>query len=164
VKLHDRRKEIIMKTVQAKVLAVLALGLVLCLVLRVRAMAAEPDSPIPAVLRAGFAFFQKQRPELGVDAWKEGGLVGEESTGASHAGYFRQAERTLGKYLAWEWVETKMIGKSSKIIYLSINYERGAVYARFLVYRTEKDWVVQSMNFNTQPEALMPWLAFGDGQ
>jgi hypothetical protein len=127
-------------------------------------VAAEPDSFIPSVIQAGFDFFQKQRPEQGVDLWKEGGLAGEEFRSLSHATVFRQAERAMGKYVSYEWVATKMVGKSSRIIYLSINYERGAVYARFLVYRTEKDWVVQSMNFNTRPEALMPWLAFEEGQ
>jgi len=146
-------------------LSALVFGLTLgCLQSGVRAVAAEPDSPIPPVIQGGFEFFQKQRPEQGVDAWKEGGLVGEEFKSGSRALYFRQAERTLGKYVAYEWVATRMIGKSSKIVYLAINYEHGAVYARFLVYRTEKDWVVQSMNFNTRPEALMPWLAFEEGQ
>jgi hypothetical protein len=49
------------------------------------------------------------------------------------------------------------------VIYLSINYERGAVFARFLLYRAQ-DWVVQSMDFNYRPEALMPWLAMEQGQ
>ena len=154
-----------MKIIKVNALSVLAFGLgFCCLTFCVRAVAAEPDSSIPSVIRAGFDFFQKQRPEQGVDAWKEGGLVGEEFKSTPHATYFRQAERTLGKYVSYEWVATKIVGKSSKILYLAINYERGAVYARFLVYRTERDWVVQSMNFNTRPEALMPWLAFEEGQ
>jgi hypothetical protein len=154
-----------MKIIKFKTAYVLTVGLGLCCVLFcARVSAAESDSAIPSVIRSGFEFFQKQRPEQGVDAWKEGGLVGEEFKSGSHAIYFRQAERTLGKYVSYEWVTTKMVGKSSKVIYLAINYEHGAVYARFLVYRTEKDWVVQSMNFNTRPEALMPWLAFEEGE
>jgi len=39
-------------------------------------------------------------------------------------------------------------------------FERGIVYARFLVCRADKDWVVQTMDFNTKPEAIMPWLTF----
>jgi len=122
--------------------------------------AAEPESAIPSVIQGGFVFFQKQHPEKGMDAWKEGGLVGEEFPLVAKGNYFKQAERTLGKYVSYELITTRMIGKSSKVVYVSINYTRGAVYARFLVYRTEQDWVVQSMDFNTRPEALMPWLAF----
>lgn len=136
------------------------LSLTLCF----QGAAGEADASIPSIIRRGFECFQKGRPAQGVDAWKEGGMVGEEFKSVSHGVYFQQAERTLGKYVSYEWVATKMIGKSSKVVYLAINYEQGAVYARFLVYRTDKDWVVQNMNFNTRPEALMPWLAFEEGQ
>ena len=76
------------------------------------------------------------------------------------AGYFSRMDRTLGGYKSHEMIESKQIGQSSRIFYLSINFERAAVYARFLVYRTDKDWVVQNMDFSAKPEALMPWLAF----
>jgi hypothetical protein len=61
------------------------------------------------------------------------------------------------------WFQTKGVSRNSEVIYLSINFEQGLVYARFLVYKTEKDWVVQNMDFSDRPEALMPWLAF-EGQ
>ena len=50
------------------------------------------------------------------------------------------------------------------IFYLSMIFDCGVVYASFLVYRAEKDWVVQNMDFNTKPEAIMPWLAFEGGK
>jgi hypothetical protein len=158
-------RKITMKITKVIVLSALALSAGFCCLLPfVPVVAAEPDSSIPAVIRAGFVFFQKQHPEQGVDTWKEGGLVGEEFRSVSHANYFKGAERTLGKYDSYELIATKMVGRSSKVIYVSINYERGAVYTRFLVYRADKDWVVQSMDFSTKPEALMPWLAFESEQ
>jgi hypothetical protein len=42
----------------------------------------------------------------------------------------------------------------------AINFERGAVYARFVVYHAERDWVVQNMDFSTRPESILPWLSF----
>ena len=153
-----------MKTLKIIALSVAVLALGLCLLPFLRATAAESESPIPPVIQSGFVFFEKQHPEQGIDAWKQGGLVGEVFPTVANGDYFRQAERTLGKYDSYEWIATKTIGKSSRVIYLSINYARGAVFARFLVYRWEKAWVVQSMNFNTRPEVLMPWLAFGEGE
>ena len=41
----------------------------------------------------------------------------------------------------------------------SLNFERGAVYASFLVYKTSKDWIVQHMDFNTKPEWHPTFLA-----
>ena len=79
---------------------------------------------------------------------------------ASQSSYFRRLDQALGNYKSYDLVETKAIGPSSEILYLAINFERGAVYARFLVYRTDKAWVVQDMDFTTKPEAIMPWVAF----
>lgn len=128
-----------------------------------RAKAAETESPIPPVIQSGFPFFEKQHPEQALDAWKAGGLVGQLFPLVANGEYFKQAERTLGKYSSYEWIATKPIGRSSKVVYLSINYAHGSVFARFLVYRSEQGWVVQSMNFDTRPENLMPWLAYEAG-
>ena len=61
--------------------------------------------------------------------------------------------------LTCEPVEQKAIGKRSQIVYLAVNFERGVVFAKFLLYRTDKNWVVQNLYFDTRPEAIMPWLA-----
>ena len=69
-------------------------------------------------------------------------------------------EPTLGNYRSHELIHSKAISRASQIVYLSINFERGVVYGRFLVYRADKDWVVQNMDFSERPETIMPWLAF----
>ncbi len=79
---------------------------------------------------------------------------------AVQAAYFRNLSSALGNYKSHEVLESKAIGHSSQVLYLSINFEKGAVYGRFLLYRTERDWVVQNMDFNARPEAIRPWLAF----
>ena len=48
--------------------------------------------------------------------------------------------------------------RSSKIVYVSIEFDRGAVYGGFLVYKTDQDWVVQNMEFNIKPELILPGL------
>ena len=39
-----------------------------------------------------------------------------------------------------------------------MSFSRGALYASFLIYKADKEWVVQNMEFNTKPEVVMPWL------
>lgn len=79
---------------------------------------------------------------------------------ATQAGYFRNLSQTLGTYRSHEIIQSKGVSRASQVTYLSINFERGVVYGRFLFYQTEKDWVVQNMDFSDRPEAIMPWLAF----
>jgi hypothetical protein len=152
-----------MKLTKALVRSVLTLcigcGCVLPLVV---ALAADSASSIPPVLQAGFDSLQKGQISPAITAWRQGGLL-EKSSSALYFNYFTEAQSAIGTYRSYDWITTKSVGNNSKVIYLSINYERGAIYARFLLYLA-KDWVVQSMDFNTRPEALMPWLAMEQGQ
>ena len=71
----------------------------------------------------------------------------------------KQLAAPLGPLKGCEVIETKTIGQNSQIWYLCLLFERGGIYMRFLLYKTSKDWVVQHLEFNTRPEAIMPWLA-----
>ena len=78
----------------------------------------------------------------------------------TQSSYLRSVTQALGTYKSNELLQTKAKSRKSQIQNLAINFERGAGYGRFLLYRTDKDWVVQNMDFSVRPEALMPWLAF----
>lgn len=126
-----------------------------------RAIAADAGGPIPAVIQAGFKYWAaKNDASYAFDIWKKGGLLDTDAKPAELARYFGRIDHTVGNYKSFETIQSKPIGDSSRIIYLSINFEHAAVYGRFLVYRTDKDWVVQNMDFSPKPEAIMPWLAF----
>ena len=123
-------------------------------------VAAGANSFVPPVIQDGFAGWTKGGALFAFDAWQKGGFLEDSRKAASQSSYFRRLDQALGNYKSYDLVETKAIGPSSEILYLAINFERGAVYARFLVYRTDKAWVVQDMDFTTKPEAIMPWVAF----
>ena len=124
-------------------------------------LAAAANGPVPAVIQAGFDLWTKGG---GVDVvlaeWQKGGLMEGDSKAAAQADYFRRVNRAAGSYRGYELLQAKPIGRSSQVIYLSINFERGAVFARFLLYRADKNWVAQNMDFSSRPEAVMPWLAY----
>jgi hypothetical protein len=60
-------------------------------------------------------------------------------------------------------IETKRFSQNSEVIYLSVNFAHAVMFGRFLLYQTDKDWVVQNMDFSPKPEAMMPWLVFEGG-
>jgi hypothetical protein len=121
---------------------------------------ADPNPSLPPIIQSGFTMLTKGGVDLALDVWRKGGLMEAENKPAVQSAYFKRLDRALGNYRSWEPVELKKISPSSMILYLSMNFDRGAVYARFVLYRTAKDWVVQNMDFSTKPEAIMPWLAF----
>jgi hypothetical protein len=142
----------------------LAIGCVCSLPL-VPANAAVSNGSVPPAIEAGLEVFAKGMAQGGgaaaaLEVWQRGGLLEGDRKIAVLASYFRRIEQAVGNYKFHELIETKRIGPSSQVIYLSLNFERAAVYARFLLYRTEKYWVIQDMDFSTRPESIMPWLPF----
>jgi len=122
--------------------------------------AAAADTSIPGIIQDGFKSWAAKDASYAFDVWKKGGLLETDAKPAQLARYFGQMDRLLGNYKSYEPIQSKPITESSRIIYLSVNFERAAAYARFLVYRTDKGWVIQNMDFSAKPEAIMPWLAF----
>ena len=126
--------------------------------------AAETNSTLPTVLQTGLALWVKNGADFALETWPKGGILEGDRKVNVLKNYFRRMDRTLGNYQSSELLESKSIGQTSRVLYLAMNFQRGAVYARFHLYRTEKGWVVQNMDFSTRPEAIMPWLAFEGGK
>ena len=157
------KKEIIMNISRLMFRSVLLLGLGCCCLLpfaHARA-AAGASAPVPDIIQKGFNLWAKNRQaSWAIDAWKIGGLMERDNKPDALSRYFSRIDLTLGSYKSYEVVETKRVSQDSGVIYLSINFDRAVIFGRFLMYRTDKDWVVQNMDFSPKPEAMMPWLAF----
>ncbi len=141
-----------------------AILIAFCLTTVVPALWAAPNPAVPAIIQKGFALYASGGTAPAFGTWRQGGLLERDNLVSERAERFNTMANLLGNYRGYDLVDAKEIGKSSRILYLSIHFDRGAMYARFLVYRAEKDWVVQNMDFNTRPEAIMPWLALEEGK
>ncbi|MBI2947735.1 MAG: hypothetical protein HYY23_08810 [Verrucomicrobia bacterium] len=138
----------------------LALSISACVILPLLNVAkAEPDGVLPPVIQSGLALYASGGSEVAVSAWEKAGPLERDRKAGDYAAEFKQLEKTIGHYRSFEVLETREIGKATRIHYLALNFERGAVFASFQVYKTSKDWVVQDMDFDTKPEVILPWLA-----
>lgn len=132
-----------------------------CLLRLPAARAADPGAPLPQILQDGFKVWAKQEmPGLAFTVWKKGGVLEENKKPEALAIFFASVDRNLGKYSSYEIVDSKSVGPSTTIYYITMRFQHAAVYSRFLVYHTDADWVIQDMDFSLKPEALMPWLSF----
>ncbi len=122
--------------------------------------AAEPSPALPPIVQSGLTLLASGGPQPAVDTWFQGGILERNERAKSAAEQrLKRLAGILGNYRSYELIETREIGRTSQFLYLTLNFERGALYARFLVCRADQQWVVQILDFDTQPEAIMPWLA-----
>ncbi len=125
---------------------------------------ADPEGALPPVLQSGLALWSKGGPGPALDTWQKGGLLEGDSKVTAQVNYFKRLDRAVGDFKACELIDSKKIGQTSQIVYVSLNFVRGAVYGRFELYLRDRNWVVQNMDFSTKPESIMPWLAFEGGK
>jgi len=126
-----------------------------------RAAAAESNPSLPEIIQAGFDSWSRG---AGFDGalyiWQKGGLMEGDRRTAELSNRVRRVSQALGNYSGCELLKTEPIGKSSEVFYLALSFQRGAIFARFVLYRTEKGRVVQDMDFSPRPEAILPWITF----
>jgi hypothetical protein len=123
------------------------------------AVCAEGGSgAVPALIQKGFALLKSASPVEALDTWREGAVLEDEANARDGINTFKEMVKRLRNYRSYEVIEVKEIGSTSKILYVSMSFERGMIYGSFLVWKSDRDWIVQHMDFNTKPQVIMPWL------
>lgn len=123
------------------------------------AYAAERDDNIPAVIVAGLKEYKTGGAESAIKAWVKGSSMEKNIDDAlSQANSFKKIEEFYGNYLAYHLIDIVNITETSRIVSISMNFEKGPVFARFLAYKTDKDWILVNFDFNTKPEIILPGL------
>jgi hypothetical protein len=140
---------------------IIALG-TCCLLPFSRARAqGEATVPVPAIIVKGFGLWAKNREaSWAFDTWQAGGLLERDAKPATLSRYFARHDINLGPYKSFEVMDTKRLSQNSFVLYICINFDKAAMFGRFMMYRTERDWVVQNMDFSPNPEAVVPGLTF----
>jgi hypothetical protein len=149
-----------MKTITAHLRFLLLLSIAQCCLWQ----AFGANAPVPVALEKGFQLLKNAGPVPAFEAWREGGVLDDAAKTAIETNKFKEMVNPLRNYRSYEVIEVKEIGNTSKILYVSMSFERGVLYGSFLVWKSEQDWIVQRMDFNTKPEIIMPWLVLGGGK
>ena len=127
--------------------------IVACLLSPISAMA---ENELPSIVLAGLNEYKSKGPEAAVKAWIKGSAFETSVEALSQANTFRQVETMYGAYIGYQVVKVKEISKTSKMIYLSLDYEKGPLFASFLSYKNGDKWILASFTFNMKPEVILP--------
>jgi hypothetical protein len=113
------------------------------------------DAVPPAVL-AGLDAYKNKGPEEAILAWVKGSPMDGNKDALSQANILRQVQDYYGAYQGFEVSSTQDLSPRSRVIYLVLDYEKGPLFAKFLVYRAGQSWMLTSFTFNTKPELIFP--------
>ena len=127
--------------------------IVVCLLAPITALA---ENDLPNILLTGLSEYKVNGPEAAVKAWIKGSAFETSVEALSQANTFRQVETMYGAYTGYQAIKVKVISKTAKMVYLSMDYEKGPLFASFLSYKSGDKWILTSFTFNMKPEVVLP--------
>jgi hypothetical protein len=111
---------------------------------------------IPPIVVEGLEIYSLHGIEPALKVWaKDGPLEGSESL-AGLAYKLADAEKFLVDYESYELVEVRSFNPVSKAVFLTLNYNKGPLFVKFLTYRPKGGaWVITAIEFDLDPEKVL---------
>lgn len=116
----------------------------------------EPGDDLPPILSAGFHAYRMGGPDEAVRTWLRGSpLEGSHDAGAQESA-LHMAQAGFGAFRGFDLVAARDVSSSTRILYFTLDYERGPLFAKFVLYRTDTGWIVTSLLFDPSDAAVLP--------
>lgn len=117
---------------------------------------AQESSDVPKIILLGLDAYKAEGPEAALKAWVKGGPLEGSKDALSQANVLRQVQDYYGVYKAFDVIRSRNLSPTTRIFYLTMDYEKGPVFAKFVAYRTEQGWIVTTFTFNTKDDLIVP--------
>ena len=109
---------------------------------------------VPKVVRDGMNQFKNGAP-AGLRALLKGGAAPDEADHPAATAVLATAEKTYGAYEGFDVIEVDDLSPRSRIVYLAMNYGKGAVFAKLVLYRCRTGWVVSRVQAGADPDQVL---------
>ncbi len=113
---------------------------------------------VPKIVRFGLDAYKNGGPDDAVNAWLQGSVLSGSKEALDAANLLRQVHTVYGAYLGFDVISVRDLTPSTRVLYLALDYDRGPVFARFVVYRAKPGWVVTDFVFDQKEDLVLPVL------
>jgi len=120
-----------------------------------------PDGAVPDIVRAGLEAYKNGGAQAALQAWVKGGPLDGSAEESTDITALDQLQQSYGAYRSFDVVHASNLTHRIQVIYLALYFEKGPVFARFMVYRTGATWVLTSLKFNSDVDAILPYAPLG---
>lgn len=135
----------------------------LCLLVGVIAMAdatgassATSSLVLPHIVVDGMEKYNFNGADEAMEVWLQPTRAQTQEAATAYANTLRDAEQAYGKFVDYHLVSVKWISPATAMVYLIMNYERGPLFVRFLVYEYKSNQLVTQIDFGLVPEVVFP--------
>jgi hypothetical protein len=114
---------------------------------------AQPTE-IPKIILSGFDSFKSAGADEAVRVWLRNSPL--DSNQESYVGVLHSTISSFGLYRAWEPITVRSISPSVRIVYLTLDFDRGPLFAKFEMYRSDGGWIVTGLILNVNETQVLP--------
>jgi hypothetical protein len=115
------------------------------------------NDSMPEIVISGLKAYEKNGPRTAIEAWIKGSPFEGSKEALSQANRFKEIEAFYGNYIGYSLIHITKLTPSAKIVYFSINFHKGPVFAIFPVYKTKGGWIMTGrFNFHTDATQILP--------
>ena len=111
---------------------------------------------VPPILISGMEAYKPGNPEQAIKAWTKNSPLEGTQMATDVAYNLRQAQGLFGAFQWFDIIFNREISPRVRIVYLTMNYESGPLFARFVFYRTDRGWIVTAFDFNLDDTKVLP--------
>jgi hypothetical protein len=116
----------------------------------------RPTDDVPKIILSGLEAYKSDGADAAMKAWIRGSALDGSKDALSQANILRQIQDFYGAYKAFDLIRTRSLSPNIRVIYLALDYERGPLFAKFVVYQTQQGWILTNFTFNTKEELILP--------
>lgn len=116
----------------------------------------EGEPPLPKVLAAGFDAYRAGGPDEALRVWlRNSPLEGTPEIGkADQALHAAQAQ--FGQWRTFDIISDHTISASTRVIYMTLDFDKGPLFAKFILYRTDQGYLVTNLLFSPNDADVLP--------
>jgi hypothetical protein len=111
---------------------------------------------LPPIIASGLQAYKDKGPDEAVRAWIKGSALDGNKDALTQANNMRQFQDFYGAYRSFEVISTRNISSKTQVIYMVLEYDKGPIFAKFIIYRPDKDWIMVNFKFNTKEDVILP--------
>ncbi len=116
----------------------------------------KSGEPLPRIITSGLQAYKEKGPEEAIKAWLKGSPLEGSKEALGEANNLRTIEGYYGPFQGAELINTKSFAARTKVFRVVLDFDKGPVFGKFIVYRSGENWIVTAFDFNTKPDSILP--------
>jgi hypothetical protein len=117
---------------------------------------AENGTPAPKILVNGFEAYRAAGPDEAMRVWLHNSPLEGTPDVEKQVQILHTAQGRFGQWRGFDIVSIRPVSASTRILYMTLDYDKGPLFAKFVLYHTEPGWIVTNMIFSPDDAEVLP--------